>query len=153
MDGAAIRKGLRKVRQDRKVTLRVLHEKTGISPSTINRIERVEKYPTHKPDLETLIALLAAMGLTLSAFFAQIEGLKTDDGGATDLAPPRRAHHGGDVSAALARTADSVVQREFLTALVAEFVGAIDRLVATRAEDRRAPRAKPTTRRRTGTAR
>lgn len=79
MERDAIRRGLRAVRRERKITLRELHTKTGISPSTVNRIERVEKYPAHKADLETVSALVSAMGLTLSEFFRRIEGLPSSE--------------------------------------------------------------------------
>ena len=75
MDWAAVRHALRAVRREKRVTLRALHEKTGISPSTVNRIERVSKYPAHKPDLDTLYALVEAMDVTLSEFFGRVEGI------------------------------------------------------------------------------
>jgi DNA-binding XRE family transcriptional regulator len=96
MDWGRIRQEIRAVRKEHKITLRILHQKTGVSPSTVNRIERVEKYPAHKPDLETIQTLVSAMDLTLSQFFARIEGLQTHDVSETlpTPAPNPRGNHG-----------------------------------------------------------
>lgn len=123
MDWTAIRLELRAVRKETKASGRrasglYLKETAGVDPSTLNRIEGVKKYPNHKPDLETIEALVRAMGLTLSAFFARIEGVS--------VSPPTIKADDGD-----SLPATSVVsfeeQGQFLLAATGQLVAAIDR--------------------------
>lgn len=78
LDWGAIRlelKRAREVRPDGKMSVRTLAKKAGIDASTINRIEGIGKYPDHKPDLPTLVAIVTGLGLTLSQFFGRVEGV------------------------------------------------------------------------------
>lgn len=69
---------LRERRFELQWRVRDLAEKAGVERTTIYHLEKIEKEPDHEPDFKTLEKLALAMGLTLSAFFARIEGLKTD---------------------------------------------------------------------------
>ena len=70
----------RKVLRDRRFELRMgvneLADASGVNRVTIYHLEKVEKEPDHKPDLDTLERLATAMDLTLAQFFARIEGLQ-----------------------------------------------------------------------------
>lgn len=72
-----IRLALRRARRDRDLTLDALSEKSGVDRAAIHKSESVAKYPSYEPQLGTVAALLAAMGITLSEFFGQFGSLKT----------------------------------------------------------------------------
>lgn len=141
-----IRRELRAVRKERRITLRVLHDKTGISPSTVNRIERVEKYPNHKPDLDTLQVLTRAMGVPLSEFFGRIEGLKPQRHTDNNLPSPTQselaegARGGGQISGG-GIPSDKFVNEAILIGIAEQLAdritSAVDKAVTRLAESRR----------------
>jgi transcriptional regulator with XRE-family HTH domain len=140
MDWPAIRREISKVRKERKVTLKSLKKSTGISPSTVNRIERVEKYPAHKPDLDTIYALVRAMGLTLSDFFAPIEVLKSQPQAGENLFPATarpissaaEVHAHGSAPVSGGGPPNPFVSEVIIIDAVNKFVAAVDRLIADR---------------------
>jgi hypothetical protein len=48
-----------------------------VAPSTIYRIENVDKYPNHKPDMDTIAAWIRETGGTFAGFFTEIDGVLT----------------------------------------------------------------------------
>ena len=152
MDWVLLRKGLQDLRIERKMGVPELAADAGIAKTTVYRLENLNDDPDRGPDLETIEKLTTAMGLTLSSFFARIEGLKTAESGGHDRAPlaDKAADHGRTVSE---RSEDVLVQQEFMAALMEQFAGAVDRLVESRTENRPAVRATPIRRRRTGASR
>lgn len=72
---ANARTACRRQKDGKSWTLRDLEAASGVDLATIHRLENTKRYPDHHPDLETLEALTAAMGLTLSRFFASVEGV------------------------------------------------------------------------------
>ena len=84
VDFALIREALRRARAaasiERAGVLRIgmtLNEaaaQSGLNRATIHSIENLKREPTLQPELETIERLARAYGLSLSAFFAQIDG-------------------------------------------------------------------------------
>lgn len=52
-------------------------DQAEVNRATVYRIEDFDGTPKYSPRIETISKLAAARGLTVSAFFAQIEGLPT----------------------------------------------------------------------------
>ncbi|KAA0972075.1 cupin domain-containing protein [Aureimonas fodinaquatilis] len=65
---SAIGQGLREMRRRRQLSTRQLALRSGISHSTISLIERDRL----SPSVDTLSAILEAMGATMSGFFSQL---------------------------------------------------------------------------------
>lgn len=148
---ADIRRELRRVRRAKDWTLDKVRDESGVDRAAIHKIENVDKYPTYEPGIETVTKIVEGMGLTLSSFFARIEGLPTTDGASTDRpSPTKAADHARVVSD---RSADALVQQEFLAALAEQFISAVDRLVDARAKNRPDHTAKSVRRRRAGSSR
>lgn len=149
-----VRDALRREREALVGSRAKLEQKSGVAESTIYRIETEE---TYVPRVPVLMRIIEGMGLTLSEFFARIEAL-TEIKDGNNNQPPRAesrtkgADDGRSLSAA-DRAADAYVQREFVTALAEEIVGAVDRLVDARAADRPATHEKPARSRRAGSSR
>jgi transcriptional regulator with XRE-family HTH domain len=67
----AERDGIRRVG----MTLDEAAEKSGLNRATIHSIENTRREPKLRPEFETIERLARTYGLTLSAFFARIEGV------------------------------------------------------------------------------
>lgn len=65
-------------------------DEAGVNRATVYRIEDLKR--SYTPRIETIDALVRSRGLTLSAFFAQLEGLhaQPDDGRASSARPLTR---------------------------------------------------------------
>lgn len=63
---------LRQLREASRFSREELADEAGVSRSSVYRIENAE---TESPDVATLGKLMAAMGHTLSEFFARVEGI------------------------------------------------------------------------------
>jgi transcriptional regulator with XRE-family HTH domain len=59
-------------------TLADLSEASGVDKATIHRTENTKRYPTYKPDLDTMERWTVACGVPLSAFLARIESLQNE---------------------------------------------------------------------------
>jgi transcriptional regulator with XRE-family HTH domain len=70
MDYKRLRGALRDIRFERRMTVPELAEETGLAKSTIYRLEELEEEPDRELDLDTLEKVTAALGITLSHFFA-----------------------------------------------------------------------------------
>lgn len=75
LDWPALRGELRRLRAENDLTREELQKLSGVEKTTIYRIENTKEMPDYKPDFDTVSALLVAMEITLSAFFARIEGV------------------------------------------------------------------------------
>lgn len=85
VDFQVVREALRRARDrapvERKgaqrfgMTLDEAAARSGLNRATIHSIENIKREPSLKPELETIERLTIAYGLTVSSFFAQIEGL------------------------------------------------------------------------------
>lgn len=96
IDWRRVREVLRQIRNERGVTLRALEASSGIDESTIHRIENTRKYPNHKPDLETVDAIVRGLNLSLAEFFAQVEpGQELSGATLTANTSPAEAPHSG----------------------------------------------------------
>lgn len=140
LDWRAVRAELRRLRDVNDLTREELQKLSGVEKTTIYRIENTKELPDYKPDFDTVDALLAAMDITLSDFFARIEGLpptrQTDPESRTN-SHNLGAEHDRALSAA-ERSADTLVQRTFIAALAQEIAIAVDRLIDARAKNRTA---------------
>lgn len=110
----------------------VAGEADGPNPKSFsNYLSKVENERETNPSLDFLEKAARGMGLTLSEFFAQIEGLKAQPPIGTDQPPPKPdgggslPAHGVDFTQAAAITAIAEVFAE-------RFDRAIDRLVESR---------------------
>jgi transcriptional regulator with XRE-family HTH domain len=65
---------------------------SGLNRATIHAIENIRREPQLKPELETIERLTSAYGLTLAAFFAQIDDtpVKRTVGAQLHLSPSER---------------------------------------------------------------
>jgi transcriptional regulator with XRE-family HTH domain len=70
-----LREELKECRKMARLGQTALAALIDVDKSTINRIENVYGEPQHKPTLEIIERWVLVTGLTLSAFFARIEGL------------------------------------------------------------------------------
>jgi transcriptional regulator with XRE-family HTH domain len=138
MNWVAVREGLRRVRVERRVSLRKLHDVTGVNASTIHRIESIKKYPAHTPDLETIDALVRGLGLTLSGFFLTIEGPAVTNS-AGDNHPHATHSRAGDVDSVQAQADRNVIDTHAFVrigeAIALGIERGIDRLLAARKQD------------------
>lgn len=97
VDWKRLREALARARAEEGLTLAELEQASGVDQSTIHRIENIKKYPKHKPDLQTIEALVViGMGRTISALFTEIERshsspLKDESGGAMTSDSPAPA--------------------------------------------------------------
>lgn len=73
MDSQQVRAALRQLRTDAKLTPEEFADSAGVSRATVYRIEELNT--TYAPRIETVSQLVKSRDLTLSAFFARIEGL------------------------------------------------------------------------------
>lgn len=71
---ALVREVLRRARASVGMTLDDAARHSGLNRATIHSIENIKREPALKPELETIERLAVAYGLTLSSFFAQLEG-------------------------------------------------------------------------------
>jgi len=90
VDWRGIRNALRMRRAEIQMPVNELRDRSGISRTTIYRIENVTDIPDHEMDLETVAALTNALGLTLSQLFGRIETLRARDEG--DIVPSSSPH-------------------------------------------------------------
>jgi transcriptional regulator with XRE-family HTH domain len=134
VDLKRVRAALRQLRTDANLTPEELADEVGVDRSTVYRIENPNS--RQSPRIDTVSAIVESRGLTLSDFFAQIEGL-----------PPTRRHelhspplnpktpeadHGRAVS-----IESSDVDRLYALgeALAESFSRAVDRLVDARTQN------------------
>jgi transcriptional regulator with XRE-family HTH domain len=68
-----VRAALRKLRTDANLTPEEFADEASVHRATVYRIEKMEK--TNYPRIETISALVESRGLTVTAFFARIEGV------------------------------------------------------------------------------
>ena len=68
-----LRKRLRAERKKHFGNSRAAAKAAGLGASTVAKIENINSYPNYDPGVGTVEQLLKPMGLTLSAFFLQIE--------------------------------------------------------------------------------
>ncbi len=67
-------------------------DRTGLSPATIYRLMAIDSEIS--PSIDTISAIVSADGLTLSAFFAQLEGESAQPhSGSNRAQPPANATH------------------------------------------------------------
>lgn len=106
VDSKRVHLALRQLITDTKMTPEEFADEAGIDRSTVYRILGDK---TYVPRIETMVALLESRSLTLSAFYARIEGAP----------PPPDLGSGNGVGAS---------GGDF----IARFVGAVDQLIASR---------------------
>jgi transcriptional regulator with XRE-family HTH domain len=71
----AIRRAIRRGRQDRNMSLDALAAKSEVTKRVLHQIEKVEKYPNYNPTIETVIKLVEdGFELTLCSFVCWAEG-------------------------------------------------------------------------------
>lgn len=125
---------LRQLRTDARLSPEELATEADVSRSTIYRLENGE---IEEPDLQTLRRIVGALGVTLSSFFAQIEGLK---GPRTELQnlPSENQTRTADASTPLP-TSDAALSTTDLAALITAGVSGLGESLE-RAIDRAADR-------------
>lgn len=74
MDYRGIRAALQALRVERKMGVPELAEEASLAKTTVYRLEDLAEDPDREIDLATLEKLVSALGLTLSEFFARLEG-------------------------------------------------------------------------------
>lgn len=74
-------------------------DQARVARATVYRIDDLEGTKMYSPRIETIAALAQARGLTLSSFFARIEGLPTAEVMGTDQMHRKAANDGHSVSA------------------------------------------------------
>lgn len=135
MDYGVLREALRRARLSteverdgvrRKMTLNDAADASGLNRSTIHAIENVRREPLLRPELDTIERLVAAYGLTLSSFFAQVEHVPT-----TLADSPQDRHHAALVTPdadgrSRGSRADTTSAIEELQSLVAAFAQRLD---------------------------
>jgi DNA-binding XRE family transcriptional regulator len=84
VDSQLVRAALRQLRTDANMTPEEFADGAGVSRATVYRIEDLEK--TYAPRIETVSMLVESRHITLSEFFARIEGLPAPD--VSDTLPP-----------------------------------------------------------------
>ncbi len=71
----AIRKGIRRGRRDREMTLDALAEASGVTRKALHLMEHPDKYPDYSPELDTVIRIVEdGFALSLCAFVCWVEG-------------------------------------------------------------------------------
>jgi len=150
---AEIRAGLHAARKQQKrsgLTLDRLQENSGVDRAVIHRIESVRKYPRYKPGIDTVLRLVEGMGLTLSSFFAEIEG-----GPKVGLQPaipqsqnspvPQHleADHGRDLPAGVVLTNEQYEEYRRLRAREAAAAESVEQATKTRAQKSVRSRPRP----------
>lgn len=121
----------------------------AIAKSTVNRIENVYGEPDHVPDIETIERWVLATGLTLSSFFARIEGLQAQPLVSTTtvpLAESEKTEHATPpvASSPSVRVRDlEVFGRAFGRAIVEEFRRDSQRKNQSRPSEKPKRRARP----------
>lgn len=128
----------KEVLRDRRVELRMgvieLAQEAGLHKTTVYRLEEAIKEDPNKPiEFETMEKLATALDLTLSDFFARIEGLRpTGQPDQESRTPDPEASHGPSVQKEL-----SDVDRTFFVAigetLAESFAQSMERFIAARA--------------------
>lgn len=76
VDWVGIRKALRMRRSEVDMQVNELRDKSGVSRTTIYRVENVKDIPKYVIDLDTLDALASAMDYTLADLFSVAAGKK-----------------------------------------------------------------------------
>ena len=128
VDLDAVRATLRAERLHRRWSLDDLAEKSGVNRSAIHDIETNRK---GKPRLETIAKMVEGMGLTLSEFFARIEGLKAPSPASTNRAVVLSTEHGGG-NTVHTPTDDRTVLFGGFSAIVEAIDRAADRIIGAR---------------------
>lgn len=118
LDWGRVRAELRSLRSELGLTREQLERASGVEQTTIYRIENTKKLPDHKPDFDSIEALVTGMGLTLSEFFVRIEGLKAQPVPSTD-----QRSNGGD------RAPVSRLPLDDTNAIIARNTAALDELI------------------------
>jgi transcriptional regulator with XRE-family HTH domain len=121
VDPAEMRHALRAERLNRNWSLDDLAEKSGVNRSTIHDIET---NTGGKPQIGTIARLVEGMGLTLSQFFARIEGLQAHDVSET-LPTPAPNPHGNHGSSNPVRR----ISLDDTNAIIARNTAALDELI------------------------
>lgn len=78
MDYVRARDVLRERRFELRLSIKDLASMADVERTTVYRVENTKAAPDYRPDFETMEKLASAMNLTLSQFFARIEGLPSD---------------------------------------------------------------------------
>lgn len=105
MDYRRVREHLRALRVARKMGVPELAHDAGVNKTTLYRIEEITDDSDREIDLGTLEKLVVALGLTLSEFFSEIEGLKSSLIDGNNRTPSSPQVHGAGV---LSRTATAL---------------------------------------------
>lgn len=142
MDYRRLREALRALRFEKKLGVPELATDAGLNKTTVYRLEDVDTEPDRELDLVTLEKLTTAMGLTLSEFFARIEGLPAQPFG-------DRSSHGADTALSSATHVPESLFIAGLQNLALTIDRAVDRLIAARTPARRARKQTATPRART----
>lgn len=87
MDWKRLRQELKECREKARLGQVALARLMHTNKSTINRIENLYGEPKHRPTLDKIDRWVTATGLTLSSFFARIEGLPESVGTGDDRGP------------------------------------------------------------------
>jgi len=80
-----IRVALRQLRVEANMTPEEFADEAGVSRATVYRIEELNT--SYAPRVDTVAALVVSRGMTLSSFFARIEGLQAPSNGGTTSVP------------------------------------------------------------------
>ena len=147
VDLADVRRVLRAERTRLRLSMDELAEKSGVNGSTIHDIET---NADGKPQLTTVARLVEGMGLTLSAFFARIEGLQTLVPGADTLKAnipvPSEGPRGGTQLPSGGAPTNEFVHEAIIIGIAEKladrFTAAIDKLAQSRGQ---APTTRPRT--------
>lgn len=121
---------------------------SGVAKATIYRILKVGAPKPYAPRIDTIIAILKERGLSLSEFFARVEGLPAQpfrDRSST----PEVASHGADTALSSATHVPESLFIAGLQNLALTIDRAVDRLIAARTPARRARKQTATPRART----
>jgi transcriptional regulator with XRE-family HTH domain len=71
----AIRKGIRRGRRDREMTLNDLADASGVARGLVHQMELPEKYPNYSPEFDTIIKIVEdGLRLSLCDFICWVEG-------------------------------------------------------------------------------
>lgn len=130
LDWTAVRAEVRRLRAENNLTRQELQALSGVEKTTIYRVENTKELPDYKPDFDTIVRLLTAMEVTVSKFFARIEGL-TPTAEVATVSPSPATLGGGDRSS-IPRTLDdtTAIIAANSAALVA-LARSLDRLTET----------------------
>jgi transcriptional regulator with XRE-family HTH domain len=71
----AIRKGIRRGRRDREMTLNDLADASGVARGLVHQMELPEKYPNYSPEFDTIIKIVEdGLKIELCEFICWVEG-------------------------------------------------------------------------------